>query len=142
MYTFELGSTIPAPTEQVWKTWTDLESYPDWDPREEELHLDAPFGDGATGTFKQQGRGRGTFTLTDVHEGADWTTRCPLPGGELRMDHHLRSVGGDSLSTAVSKVYSVSGPLSLLFRVWYGRQIRRTLPASFAALADEVARRA
>lgn len=142
MYTFELGTTIPAPVEKVWQTWSDLETYPRWDPREEQLHLDGPFGEGTTGTFTQQGRGAGTFTQTDVRQGSGWTTRCPLPGGELRMDHVLAPASGNPGSTDVEKVYSVTGPLSVLFRVWYGRQIRRTLPASFTALSDEVARRA
>ena len=43
--------------------------------------------------------------------------------------------------TVIAKRYDVTGPLSLLFRAWYGPRVRRALPASFAALGAEASRR-
>ena len=40
------------------------------------------------------------------------------------------------------KTYRVHGPLSVLFRLYFGREIRRNMPATFAALAVEAGRRA
>ena len=41
----------------------------------------------------------------------------------------------------VGKRYRVSGPLTLLFRLYYARKIRATVPETFAALEHEARRR-
>jgi uncharacterized protein YndB with AHSA1/START domain len=133
---FEVSATIPAPAEKVWSVWTDLEKYPEWDPREERLNLDVPFGEGATGSSKQIGNPANTFTITDVVPGKTWTTRCALPGGELAMRHELIPDGD---STRVVKRYTVSGPFSLPFRLFFAGRVKKDLPGTFDALAARVA---
>lgn len=141
MYTLELTAVVRSPVTDVWDAWADVESYPRWDPREEDLRLDTPFADGATGYSKQHGNPGGPFRIVDLQPGKGWTTPCPLPRGELQIVHSLVP-GDDPATTTIIKTYVVKGPLSLVFRLWYGRRIRATQPASFVALADEVATRA
>jgi hypothetical protein len=137
MYTLDLSTDISSSVSDVWRTWSDLESYPRWDPREQELRLESAFADGATGYSKQKGNRGGPFTLVDVDFEKGWTTVCPLPGGELRIEHRL--VPADTAgATRISKTYLVSGPLGVVFRLYYGSRIRAAQPASFAALAAEV----
>lgn len=63
----------------------------------------------------------------------------PLPGGSLVIDHLLAQAGDGEVT--VTKRYDVTGPLGLLFRVYYGPKVRGAMPASFAALEAEAARR-
>lgn len=132
---FDATARIPAPPARVWEVWTDLARYPDWDPREESLTLDVPFGEGATGSSKQVGSPANTFTITDVVPGSAWTTRCALPGGELAMRHELVADGDGTL---VTKHYRVSGPFSLPFRLFFAPTVKRSLPGTLAALAARV----
>lgn len=133
---FEVSATIPAPAAKVWATWTDLEKYPEWDPREESLILDTPFGNGATGSSKQKGNPGSTFVISDVVPTKGWTTTCPLPGGQLIMHHTLKEAGG---STTVTRSYRVTGPFQLPFRLFFAGRVKKDLPATFAALAARVA---
>lgn len=133
---FEVSTTIPASPAKVWTTWTDLTKYPEWDPREEYLTLDGPFGEGATGTSKQKGNPASTFRISDVVPGKTWTTTCPLPGGQLIM-HHQLTASADS--TTVSKSYRVTGPFQVPFRLFFAGRVKKDLPVTFAALAARIA---
>ena len=54
-YDITLETTVDGDLRSIWDTWTDMESYPQWDPREAELRLDGPFQVGATGFSRQVG---------------------------------------------------------------------------------------
>lgn len=122
----------------VWTVWSDLASYPKWDPREEVNRPNGPLAAGTTGTFKQRGRGAGSYTITAVEPGRRWVSETSLPGGRLVIDHHVDPVGD---GTMVTKTYTVEGPMAVAFRWFFGRGIRAEMPGSFGALEAEVARR-
>jgi uncharacterized protein YndB with AHSA1/START domain len=135
-YSIECSATFAGDVQSVWNAWTDMASYPDWDPREEELRLDAPFAVGATGFSKQVGpRAGSTFQITRVEPMDRWTNECPLPGGRLVLDHTIQSVGQGQV--LVVKTYEAHGPMSVLFRLFLGKGIRSEAPSTFAALAAE-----
>lgn len=137
-YTITCQATVSAPAHQAWAVWSDLASYPAWDEREELNQLDGPFAAGVTGTFKQRGRGKGTYRITAVEEGRAWTTETPLPGGRLVIDHRLDK-GAEG--TLLTKRYTAHGPMAVAFKWFFARGIRREMPGSFAALGREIARR-
>ena len=67
-----------------------------------------------------------------------WVNELPMPGGRLVIDHHLEAVSGGG--SAVRKTYTAHGPMAVLFKLFFGRGIRRGMPASFAALEAEAGR--
>jgi hypothetical protein len=125
--------------EQAWMVWSDLASYPSWDPREEINQPNGPLAVGTTGTFKQRGRGAGTYMITAVDPGRSWVSQTSLPGGRLVIDHQVEQARG---GTTVTKTYLAEGPMALAFRLFFARGIRREMPGSFAALETEIRRRA
>ena len=139
MYEFEFTTELNAPRDAVWKVWSDMTSYPEWDPRELELRLDGPFAAGTAGYSKQKGNPGGVFRVVEVDAPSGWKNVSPLPGGELLISHRLEKLG--DLCTKLTKTYRVTGPLELLFRIWFAPALRRAQPASFAALATRVAAR-
>jgi hypothetical protein len=140
MYQICCEATVDGELHALWTTWTDMTSYPDWDRREELVRLDGPFQVGTTGFSKQAGRRPGgTFRLTRVQPTSEWTNETPLPGGKLVLIHQLAPAGPGRVQ--LTKIYQVYGPLSVLFRLHYGREIKRNIPTMFAALAVEAARR-
>jgi hypothetical protein len=140
-YRIDCVATLAGDQQAIWDTWTDMASYPSWDPREEELRIDGPFAVGTTGFSRQVGpRAGSTFRLTRVEPVSRWTNECPLPGGRLVLDHHLESLGDGRVS--VLKRYEVHGPFEIVFRLLIGRGIRAEAPSTFAALEAEAKRRA
>jgi Polyketide cyclase / dehydrase and lipid transport len=134
----DFEAVVTGDADALWRVWSDINRFTEWDPREEESRLDGPFAVGTTGASKQKGYGRNTITLTKVDQ-ADrcWEATTGLTGGRLVIDHRIIDNGDGTVRLA--KHYTAHGPLSLLFRVCYWRRIRRELTASFAALAAEAA---
>jgi hypothetical protein len=114
-----------------------MTKYPEWDPRELELRLDGPFTAGTTGYSKQKGNPGGAFRIVEVDAPSGWTNASPLPGGELLISHRLEKLG--AARTRITKSYQVTGPLQLLFRIWFAPALRKAQPKSFEALAVRVA---
>ena len=87
MYLFECEVTFEAEPAQVWKVWTDVERWPEWDVSKEIARLDGPFQPGVSGWAKQRGNLGGSFTITVVDDGRRWVTECPVPMGKVIFDH-------------------------------------------------------
>ncbi|MDQ2815305.1 MAG: SRPBCC family protein [Actinomycetota bacterium] len=139
MYSFTTSQTIAGDVDRVWNVWADPDRFPAWDPREERTRLNGPFAVGSTIDSKQKGNPAGTVTITAVQERRRWTASGPLPGGELVIDHTITAAGPGRVT--VTKRYDVTGPLTALFRLYYAPKVRRAMPATFAALETETARR-
>lgn len=141
MYTIDCETTIRGSLADVWATWSDMATYPEWDPREQEIRLDGPFQAGTTGWSKQVGPRPGSpFAITRVDGPHGWTNESPLPGGKLVIDHRLTDNGDGTVH--VVKRYEVQGPMRLAFRLIFARGIVSQAPGTFAALEAETARRA
>jgi len=79
MHLFECEATFRAEPAEVWKVWTDVERWPEWDVSKEIAQLDGPFQPGVSGWAKQRGNLGGSFTITAVDDGRRWVTECPIP---------------------------------------------------------------
>ena len=55
MFLFECEATFQAEPDEVWKVWTDVARWPEWDVSKEIAQLNGPFGQGARGWAKQRG---------------------------------------------------------------------------------------
>jgi hypothetical protein len=131
----ELGGTV----ESIWAVLADMPGYATWDPRAGQVRLDGPFATGTTGHVVSPAGKGSPLLLSDVVPGERWTSELPLPGGRLVMTYVLAPVGPGRVR--VTKTYVAHGPVSIAFRVRYARAIRAELPATFAALEVEAARR-
>lgn len=137
-HTITCAKTILTDMQKAWAVWSDLETYPKWDPREELNQLDGPFATGTTGTFKQRGRGPGRYRIAQLQAGKGWTSESSLPGGKLVIEHSLEP---SSAGVTLTKRYTAHGPMALAFRWFFAREIEREMPRSFAALEAEITRR-
>jgi hypothetical protein len=87
MQLFECAATFDAEPAEVWKVWTDVSRWPEWDVSKEIARLDGPFQPGVSGWAKQRGNLGGTFTITAVDDGRRWVTECPMPMGKVIFEH-------------------------------------------------------
>ena len=131
MYLFECEATLAAAPDVVWKVWTDVARWPEWDVSKEIARLDGPFQPGVSGWAKQRGNLGGSFTITEVDEGRRWVTECPMPMGKVIFDHVLEPAAeGHVRVVKRAEVLGGAGPLLLLF----ASRMRRDTAQSLAAL--------
>jgi len=138
-HTVIVDAELDGTVEAVWAVLSDMPGYASWDPRAGQVRLDGPFATGTTGHVVSPAGKGSTLLLSEVVPTERWTSELPLPGGRLVMTYVLAPAGPGRVR--VTKTYVAHGPVSLAFRVWYARAIRRELPATFAALEVEAARR-
>jgi hypothetical protein len=131
MYLFECEATFEAEPDAVWKLWTDVARWPEWDVSKEIAQLDGPFEPGACGWAKQRGNLGGSFTITAVDAGRRWVTECPIPLGKVIFDHSLEPAGEGRVRIVKSvEAQGGFGPLLRLF----APKMRRDIAESLAAL--------
>jgi hypothetical protein len=135
MYLFECEVTFEAEPAEVWKVWTDVERWPDWDVSKEIARLDGPFQPGVSGWAKQRGNLGGSFTITVVDDGRRWVSECPVPMGKVVFDHMLEPVAGGRVR--VVKKVEVYGGFSSLLRL-VAPKMRREIIRSLAGLERQV----
>ncbi len=135
MYLFECEATFEAEPDAVWKTWTDVARWPEWDVSKEIARLDGPFRPGASGWAKQRGNLGGSFTITAVDAGRSWVTECPVPLGKVVFEHLLEPVAAGRVR--VVKKVAVRGGCGPLLRLFAPR-MRRDIAESLAALGRQV----
>jgi len=135
MYEFECEATFEAEPDAVWKVWTDVARWPDWDVSKEMARLDGPFEPGVSGWAKQRGNLGGAFTITEVDAGRRWVTECPVPLGKVVFDHSLEPAGAGRVR--VVKRVGVQGGFGPLLRL-FAPKMRREIAESLAALQRQV----
>ena len=137
MYLFKCEATFEAEPDEVWKLWTDVARWPEWDVSKEIAQLDGPFEPGARGWAKQRGNLGGSFTITAVDAGRRWVTECPVPLGKVIFDHLVEPVAGGRVRVVKrAEIQGGPGPLLLLF----APKMRRDNAESLAALQSRLAR--
>jgi uncharacterized protein YndB with AHSA1/START domain len=135
MYLFECEATFEADPDAVWKAWTDVARWPEWDVSKEIAQLDGPFEPGTRGWARQRGNLGGSFTITAVDAGRRWVTECPMPLGKVIFDHWIEPVAEGRVR--VVKRVDVEGACAPLVRM-FAPKMRRDITASLAALRHQL----
>src|SRR5215831_1841305 len=131
MYLFQCEATLEAEPDVVWKLWTDVARWPEWDVSKEIARLDGPFQPGVSGWARQRGNLGGSFTITEVEEGRRWVTECPMPMGKVIFVHLLEPAGRGHVR--VVKRVEVQGAFGSLLRLIAPR-MRRDITESLGNL--------
>ena len=137
MHLFECEATFEGEPDVVWKLWTDVARWPEWDVSKEIAQLDGPFEPGTHGWARQRGNLGGSFTITAVDPGQRWVTECPMPLGKVIFDHRLEPAAAGYVRVVKRvEVEGACAPLVLMFVP----KMRRDIAASLAALEGQLAR--
>ena len=135
MHLFQCEATFAAEPDAVWKLWTDVARWPEWDVSKDIARLDGPFEPGISGWAKQRGNLGGPFTITVVEPGRRWVTECPVPLGKVVFEHVLEPVAGGQVR--VIKRVDVQGGVGPLLRLFAPR-MRRDIAESLTALGRQL----
>ena len=136
VYSFQCEATFDADPAAVWKVWTDVPGWPEWDLTKEIARLEGPFVAGASGWAKQRGNLGGTFTITEVEPARRWVSECPIPLGKVIFEHVIEPAGGGHVR--VTKNIEVLGGFSPLFRLIFAARMRRDITESLEAMGRRI----
>ena len=90
-YEFEHSVETTASGEAVWRLWSDVERWGEWDTSVQKVTLDGPFEPGSTGTMYIEGMPPLGFRLTEVSPGVGFTDETTIPGGVVRFAHRYEA---------------------------------------------------
>ncbi len=122
-----------ASPQAAWKIWSDVSTWPEWNPDVQSMILNGPFAAGTTGTMKTK-QGTRAIQLTEVVPGQSFrleTTVIPL----TRFAFECKVSAGPAGKTTISQAILVGGPLGGVVGGMMGRQIADTFPALLQGLA-------
>lgn len=126
-----------APPTEVWRLWTAVDTWPQWDTELESATVMGTFGLEAKGTLKGKGAPAAGFVITafEAPTRYEFTTELPL-GGRLIIDRHLEATEQGTRFTHDVRFEGFGG---WLFSPFFGPKYREALPqvmARIAALAE------
>jgi hypothetical protein len=131
----EYSIDIDVPAEQVFKVYTDVSAWPDWDPDLHAAGIDGPFTTGSTGWIKPIKGPRMKTNLIQVTPGYAFTARSRLPFCIMDFTHRIDSADNPALArVSVTHGVTFQGMLAPLFRRIVGSQIEKALPAAMQGL--------
>lgn len=129
----EASQVVRASRETIWRLWSDVERWSDWDEQVAWSKIDGPFAVGTRGKLKPKSGPASKFELLDVRPGEAFADRTFLPGTFLDFTHRLEEVEG---GVRITHTASFSGPLAFLFSRIIGRaKIAAALPRAVTKLA-------
>ncbi|WP_370249379.1 SRPBCC family protein [Nocardioides sp.] len=122
-------ATTTADADAVWALWSDPATWATWDPPVQEVVLDGPFAEGATGTLTLAGPFAVPVRLEVVEPGRRYLDVLEMGELRIRIDHVLtpRAEGGCDL--VVHTVIDGPGAADI------GPMVTSEAPVALAALA-------
>ena len=87
------GRTVEtaASAEQVWKLWSDVGTWPGWNPDVLSVSIEGPFAAGSTGRMTTKAGGSHRITLTAVRPGRSFPLETsPIPLGRFAFECEVR----------------------------------------------------
>jgi hypothetical protein len=137
MWTFEYTHPTTARPDAIWRLWSDVASWPEWDVDLEVVTLDGDFAPGARGTLKPTGMDVFPFVLTRAERDRGYSDETPLDGAVLRFDHDLVSTDA---GTQIRQRVTVDGPAANEYFAPLAANIILDIPQALGRLADKAER--
>jgi uncharacterized protein YndB with AHSA1/START domain len=135
----EYGTSLEttASPEQVWKIWSDMSTWGDWNPNVATMDWTGGFVQGSEGIMNTKAGQHHKMTLAEVQPGRFFaleTTVVPL----TRFRFNCRVEPSGSGKTRISQMVEVKGPLGPVVQGMMGPQVSK----EFGTLLANLARRA
>jgi uncharacterized protein YndB with AHSA1/START domain len=132
MWEFEHSVEAPVARERVWALWTDVSSWPSWNPGAGYAALDGPLIEGATGTVHAAGGPTSTLKVLAIEPGRRFVTEASERLVRLRFEHELTDVEEGQLR--ITHRVRMTGPATPVLRHTIGTRLERSIPAALEAL--------
>ena len=134
----EYGTSVEttAPADKVWKIWSDMSTWGDWNPNVSTMDWQGGFQSGSIGVMNTRAGQHHKMKLLDVVPHRSFVLETSVvPGTTFRFNCRIRSAGG---RTTVGQWVEVKGPLGPVLGGMLGPQVSK----EFGTLLTNLARKA
>lgn len=133
----EYGASVEttASPDKVWKIWSDMSTWGDWNPNVSTMDWQGGFASGTTGVMNTRAGQHHKMTLLDVQPGRSFALETSVvPGTRFRFNCRIEGAGG---KTTVGQTVQVLGPLGPVMQGMMGPQVSKEFPTLLQNLAKK-----
>lgn len=125
-----------ASPDKVWKIWSDMSTWGDWNPNVSTMDWQGGFASGTSGLMNTRAGQHHKMKLVDVVPGRSFALETSVvPGTTFRFNCRIDPLNGKS---KVSQYVEVKGPLGPILRGMLGPQVSK----EFGTLLSNLAKKA
>jgi uncharacterized protein YndB with AHSA1/START domain len=132
MWECEHGIETTAAPDAVWRHWSDLAAWPQWNDGIEKIEIDGPFTVGTTFTMTPPGDEPIQMRLTAIVPGEQFTDEMDAGDFVVRTTHRMEPAAG---RTRIIYRTEITGPAASQVGPQLGPAITADFPEVLAALA-------
>jgi hypothetical protein len=127
--------TAAAPSA-VWRVWSDVIHWPEWNPDMKESRLDGPLKLGATGMIDTRSGGRHDVVVTQYEEGRSFELESTaLPGTKMAI---RATIAPSGLGSRITQGFEPRGLLAPLVGPMMSGAILKTFNSVLGGLKQKV----
>jgi uncharacterized protein YndB with AHSA1/START domain len=133
----EYGTSVDstAPPDKVWKIWSDMSTWGDWNPNVSTMDWQGGFQSGTTGVMNTRAGQHHKMRLLDVVPGRSFALETNVvPGTTFHFNCRIEPDGG---KTKIAQYVEVRGPLGPILGGMMGPQVSKEFGTLLANLAKK-----
>jgi hypothetical protein len=133
----EYGTSVEstAPADRVWKIWSDMSTWSDWNPNVSTMEWQGGFDEGTTGIMNTRAGQHHKMSLVNVVPGRSFALETSVvPGTTFRFNCKIDPAGD---KTRISQMVEVKGPLGGVLGGMLGPQVAKDFGVLLANLAKK-----
>jgi len=134
----EYGTSVEstASLDKVWRIWSDMSTWGDWNPNVSTMDWQGGFASGTTGIMNTRSGQHHKMQLVDVHPGSSFAlVTSVVPLTSFRFNCRIGPAGA---KTKIEQTVEVGGPLGPVMGGMLGPQVSK----EFGTLLNNLARKA
>ncbi len=131
----EASLETKASPEQVWRIWSDVNSWPEWNPDMKESRLDGPLGVGTTGMINTRSGGNHAVVVTHFEAGKSFELESTaMPGTKMAI---RATVTPTASGSRISQGFEARGLIAPLVGPMMAGSILKTFNSVLQGLKDK-----
>jgi hypothetical protein len=132
----EASMDTTAPVEKVWRVWSDVNHWPEWNPDMKESRLDGTLKLGATGMIDTRSGGKHDVVVTQFEEGRSFELESTaLPGTKMAI---RATIAPNSSGSRITQGFEPRGLLAPIVGPMMGGTILKTFNSVLNGLKQKV----
>ena len=132
----EASLETTAPADRVWRVWSDINHWPEWNPDMKESRLDGALKLGATGNIDTRSGGKHDVVVTQYEEGRSFELESTaLPGTKMAI---RASVTPNGSGSRITQGFEPRGLLAPIVGPMMGGMILKTFNSVLNGLKQKV----
>jgi Polyketide cyclase / dehydrase and lipid transport len=138
MWTTEHSIETTASPEAIWRLWSDVATWPEWNEDIEKIEISGPFAVGSTIAMTPIGQDTVELRIAEASEPHLFIDEAEFPDVVVRTVHRIDPVSGDRRKVIYRM--EISGPAADTVGPELGPQISSDFPETLSGLVERAER--